>query len=126
MIDHVQLVVRNLERALAFYQRVLEPLGHTRVVRLQGQGGHADLVGLGDEHETYLLLRKGTPAPKAVHLAFVAPSQKAVRAFYEAALAAGGRDNGPPGDRPNYFPGYYAAYVFDLDGYNVEALHQKR
>jgi catechol 2,3-dioxygenase-like lactoylglutathione lyase family enzyme len=61
-----------------------------------------------------------------VHLAFVAPSERAVRAFHEVALLNGGRDNGPPGERTHYFPGYYAAYVLDPDGYNVEAVHQPR
>ena len=74
------------------------------------------MKGFGDARESYLLLRKGTPRPGAVNLAFAARSQKAVRAFHEAALAAGGRDNGAPGPRPQYFDGYYAAYVLDPDG----------
>lgn len=72
------------------------------------------------------MLKRGTPAAKAVHVAFAAKSKKAVDAFYRAALAAGNRDNGPPGPRDHYFPGYYAAYVRDPDGYDVEAVFQKR
>lgn len=126
MIDHVVLTVRNLEASLAFYQRALKALGHDRRVTYEGHHGHAKLTGLGDDRETYILLREGAPHPRAVHLAFVAPTQKAVRAFYDAALEAGGRDNGPPGDRVHYFSGYYAAYVLDPDGYNIEAVHQDR
>lgn len=126
MIDHVVLTVRSLERSLVFYQRALKPLGHTRRVTYEGHSGHARLAGFGDGSETYLLLREGAPHPRAVHLAFVAPSERAVRAFHELALENGGRDNGAPGERTHYFPGYYAAYVLDPDGYNVEAVHQPR
>lgn len=126
MIDHVLLAVRDPRRSMAFYEAALRPLGYTRRISYPGRPGHAPLEGLGDEHERYLLVTKRTPHPKAVHFAFVAPSQKAVRAFHEAALANGGTDNGPPGPRPHYFEGYYAAYVLDPDGYNVEALHQPR
>lgn len=126
MLDHLVLSVRNLERSAAFYKEALAPLGHTGHVAYEGDAGHAALRGFGDAAETYLLLKRGTPAPRAVHVAFVAKSKKAVDAFYRAAMSAGGRDNGPPGPRPHYFPGYYAAYVLDPDGYNVEAVFQKR
>jgi catechol 2,3-dioxygenase-like lactoylglutathione lyase family enzyme len=124
MIDHVQLRVSDLQRSVAFYEKALAPLGHTRRVSFPGHQGHAPLEGFGDSGERYLMLREGKAYPEAVHLAFVAKTQRAVREFYEAALAAGGRDNGLPADRPQYFSGYYAAYVLDLDGYNIEALHQ--
>ena len=126
MIDHVVLRVRSIERALAFYQAALKPLGHTRRIAYEGQDGHASLAGLGDAGETYLMLQQGVPHPSAVHLAFTAKTQRAVRAFYDAALEHGGRDNGPPGERLHYFAGYYAAYVLDPDGYNIEAVHQRR
>lgn len=124
MIDHVQLSVSDLTRSVAFYEKALAPLGHTRRVSFAGNEGHDALEGFGDSGERYLMLREGKAYPQAVHLAFVAKSQRAVREFYDAAIAAGGRDNGPPGDRPQYFSGYYAAYVLDPDGYNIEALHQ--
>ena len=124
MIDHVVLTVSDVARSLAFYEKALAPLGHTNKVAYPGHPGHAPLVGLGDDDERYLLLRAGVPAPQAVHLAFVATTQKAVRAFHVAALAHGGRDNGPPGKRAHYFDAYFAAYVLDPDGYNVEAVFQ--
>ena len=126
MLDHIVLTVRDLARSLAFYEKALAPLGYGNGVTFDGHAGHATLKGIGDDAETYLLLRKGTPSPGAVHFAFAAKSKKAVAAFHAAAVAAGGRDNGPPGPRPDYFDGYYAAYVLDPDGYNVEAVHQKR
>ena len=126
MLDHVCLVVHDLTRSAAFYESALAPLGHTNVIAYPGHEGHAALRGFGDEQEAYLLLKTGTPHPETVHLAFAAPNERAVTAFYEAALAEGGQDNGPPGPRPKYFAGYYAAYVLDPDGYNVEAVFQKR
>ena len=126
MLDHIVLVVRNVARSVAFYDQVLRPLGHTRRASYPGHKGHAALEGFGDDNEAYLLLRRGVPAPKAVHLAFAAKTKRAVHAFHDAALASGGRDNGPPGERTHYFAGYYAAYVLDPDGYNVEAVYQKR
>ncbi len=126
MFDHVVVCVRDLARSVAFYRATLKPLGLANAVRYEGHEGHAALEGFGDARETYLLLKKGKPAPKALHFAFAADSKKVVNAFYKAALGSGGQDNGPPGARAQYFPGYYAAYVLDPDGYNVEAVHQKR
>ena len=121
MIDHLVLTVSDVARSLAFYEKALAPLGHTNKVAYPGHPGHAPLVGLGDDDERYLLLRAGVPAPHAVHVAFVASKQAAVRAFYAAALAAGGTDNGKPGER-HYHPGYYAAFIRDPDGNNIEAV----
>ena len=126
MFDHVILAVRDLERSVTFFKRTLAPLGITNFVTYEGHANHASLRGFGDDEERYLLLKKGKPNPAAVHLAFAAKSKKAVNAFYAEAMAVGGRDNGPPGPRPAYFPGYYAAYVLDPDGYNIEAVYQKR
>lgn len=126
MFDHIVLTVSDMARSVAFFEAALKPFGVTSSVSYPGHAGHAALQGFGDDEERYLLLKKGKPHPTAVHLAFVAKSKKVVDAFYKAALAAGGRDNGPPGARVQYFPGYYAAYVLDPDGYNVEAVYQKR
>jgi catechol 2,3-dioxygenase-like lactoylglutathione lyase family enzyme len=124
MFDHVVLTVSQLAPSVAFYQAALKPLGVTHHITYPGHPGHAALEGFGDKQERYLLLKQGKPHGTAAHLAFRATSRAAVHAFYKAAIAAGGRDNGPPGSRVQYFPEYYAAYVLDPDGYNVEAVYQ--
>jgi catechol 2,3-dioxygenase-like lactoylglutathione lyase family enzyme len=124
MFDHVQVTVKNFERSIVFYTSALKPFGITRRVSFPGFTGHAPLEGLGDDDEHYVMFREGKASPTTVHLAFRAKSKKVVDAFHKAALAAGGKDNGAPGSRPKYFAAYYAAYVLDPDGYNVEALFQ--
>jgi catechol 2,3-dioxygenase-like lactoylglutathione lyase family enzyme len=124
MFDHIVLTVNKLARSVSFYEAALKPLGITRRVSYPGHPGHAPLEGFGNDRERYLLLKKGKPDPAAVHFAFRAKSRKIVDAFYAAAIAAGARDNGPPGPRLDYFPEYYAAYVLDPDGYNIEAVYQ--
>jgi class 3 adenylate cyclase/catechol 2,3-dioxygenase-like lactoylglutathione lyase family enzyme len=111
LIDHVHLRVRDLETSKRFYQAVLGALGH-------------DLTGEGDGYfsaDELFASDDGEPTG-ALHLAFQARDRETVEAFHEAALAAGGRDNGAPGER-EYHAGYYAAYVLDPDGNNVEAVH---
>jgi catechol 2,3-dioxygenase-like lactoylglutathione lyase family enzyme len=111
LLDHVHLRVRDLEASKRFYAGALTPLG----LRLTAEGDgwfSADELFVSDDGE-----------PTAgLHLAFQTPDRETVDRFYAAALAAGGRDNGGPGER-DYHPGYYAAYVLDPDGTNVEAVH---
>jgi catechol 2,3-dioxygenase-like lactoylglutathione lyase family enzyme len=109
-IDHLTLRVRELERSRRFYERTLEPFGIRTVESSEGQ------IGFGPEGREDFWIREGEPAAP-VHLAFAAPNRETVEAFHAAALTAGGRDNGPPGLRPHYHSGYYAAYVIDPDGY---------
>ncbi len=116
MIDHLTLTVRDYARSRAFYERVLAPLGY-RVVMEFGP-----MCGFGDARKPYFWMKQGDPPTTPMHLAFVAPRRAAVDAFYAAALAAGATDNGPPGLRPDYHPTYYAAFVLDPDGHNVEAV----
>ena len=111
LLDHVHLRVRNLEASRRFYDAVLRSLGR----ELSGQSEHgffADELFVDDD---------GEPTGR-VHLALQAQDRETVNRFYEAALAAGGRDNGPPGER-DYHPGYYAAFVLDPDGNNIEAVY---
>ena len=119
MIDHLVLNVRDLETSKAFYTEALRPLGYElRHDWIEG-------CGFGDgETEDIFLARRGEPSAP-VHVALVSPNRATVDAFYEAALAAGGRDNGPPGLRRVYHEFYYGAYVFDPDGNNIEAVTQK-
>lgn len=89
-------------------------------------GGTDDLpdhVGFGDRQKPCFWLGRGEPVRGYVHVAFAAPGRESVDAFYRAALAAGGLDNGSPGLRPQYHPGYYGAFVLDPDGCNIEAVH---
>ena len=118
MIDHVKLHVADAERSKAFYSAALAPLGY----RLVLAEGPTLAYRARDDEEAFALRRfEGPIAP--VHVAFTAAGAAAVDAFHAAALAAGGRDNGGPGLRPQYHPGYYGAFVFDPDGNNVEAVH---
>ena len=123
MFDHIALKVRDLEASMAFYERALAPLGIARLMVRDGDDGHPARVGYGDERFPWFWLNRGAPVSGDLHLAFRAADRAAVDAFHGAALAAGARDNGAPGLRPHYHPGYYGAFVLDPDGVNVEAVH---
>jgi class 3 adenylate cyclase/catechol 2,3-dioxygenase-like lactoylglutathione lyase family enzyme len=111
LIDHVHLRVADLETSKRFYEAVLEALGHELSSEGEGYFSADELFASNDDDPT-----------TGLHLAFQARDHETVDAFYEAPLAAGGRDNGSPGER-RYHSGYYAAYVLDPDGNNVEAVH---
>ena len=116
MIDHIKLHVADAEASRAFYEQALAPLGY-RVVMEPAPG----VVGMGTRFPDFWL--EQSDAPTVAHVALRAEDRAAVDAFHAAALAAGGQDNGGPGLRPQYHPGYYGAFVFDPDGNNVEAVH---
>jgi catechol 2,3-dioxygenase-like lactoylglutathione lyase family enzyme len=117
MIDHVTIGVSDIERAIAFYDRALRPLG---IERLHAEGERFAGYGAGPKAFFWIGLRQ---APQTgAHVAFAAPDRAAVDRFHAAALAAGGRDNGPPGLRPQYHSNYYGAFVLDPDGHNIEAV----
>ena len=123
MLDHIGLAVRDIARSRAFYEQALAPLGY-RVLAViapeeMATGGTAVLFGV-DEPD-FVIADNERPGD-GNHIAFRADSRAQVDAFHAAALAAGGRDNGGPGLRPQYGPAYYAAFVFDPDGFNVEAV----
>src|SRR4051812_34697030 len=111
MIDHLTLAVRNVEKSRAFYEAALKPLGY--VVTRSFEGWVAFGTKKGSKIETFLWLKKGKPTK--FHLSFRAPSEKAVHAFHDAAMAKGGKDNGGPGPRDHYGPAYYGAFVLDPD-----------
>lgn len=121
IFDHVSIRVSDFERSDAFYRAALSTLGITQKFSMPRPEGN--VAGFGTE-KTSFFLASGQPVPGAIHLAFAAGSQLEVDAFHHAAIKAGGRDNGAPGLRPRYHPNYYAAFVFDPDGNNVEAVFQ--
>lgn len=116
MIDHIGIDVQNYEKSKAFYADALAPLGYELIMEVQGRAG----FGAGGKPDFWFQgVKQTTPN---IHVAFRADNRAKVRAFYEAALKAGGKDNGPPGIREIYHPNYYGAFVYDLDGHNIEAV----
>lgn len=115
MIDHMGILVSDLDASVAFYTRALAPLGYEVVMRFP------QFVGFGVAGKPDFWIGTGAPTDK-LHIAFRARGRAEVRAFYEAAIAAGGKDNGPPGIRELYHPNYYGAFVLDHDGHNIEAV----
>jgi catechol 2,3-dioxygenase-like lactoylglutathione lyase family enzyme len=123
VIDHVSVGVSNLERSREFYRRALTPLGFAEIG--PWRDGALD-VTFGLEEADDFAISLAYPASGSVHVAFAADRREQVDAFYAAAIAAGGRDNGPPAVRPEYSGDYYGAFVLDPDGHNVEAVHHGR
>ena len=123
MLDHIGLKVTDVERARAFYDQALKPLGVSVVMEVPTEKtGQAPYLGYGEGAKPYFWIGQDRRATEQLHVAFVAASRAKVDAFYSAAMAAGGRDNGPPGLRPHYHPAYYGAFVLDPDGHNIEAV----
>lgn len=127
MLHHLSLGVADIERAAAFYDATLAPLGYVRVWAdlRPGEAGQAigyGVPGGGDKLALKFRPEGRHPPGPGFHLALAAPSRQAVAAFHEAALRHGGRDNGAPGLRPHYGPYYYAAFVVDPDGHAIEAV----
>ncbi|KNC90428.1 VOC family protein [Trabulsiella odontotermitis] len=121
MFDHVKFGVSNFEASKTFYLNALEPLG----IRLVSEGTPDYGVELSTDDESSLCLFQSDEKPAHLHIAFVADTRQQVDAFYHQALAAGGKDNGEPGLRPHYHASYYAAFVIDPDGHNIEVVcHQ--
>jgi catechol 2,3-dioxygenase-like lactoylglutathione lyase family enzyme len=123
MIDHLGFAVGDVGRAKAFYKAALKPLDIDVIVEVtpEQSGGEAH-VGFGSAGKPFFWIGGGKPVQGPVHVAFTASSRAVVDAFYNAALAAGGRDHGAPGIRAYYHPNYYGAFVFDVDGHNIEAV----
>ena len=131
MLDHVSIRVADYERSKQFYEAALAPLGYTLLMESASGAGFCRAVIPDFWIKQGALLSVGAPAESpalpgcggpAVHVAFASDDRSTVDAFYRAALAAGARDNGAPGVRPNYHPNYYSAFVLDPDGYNIEAV----
>jgi catechol 2,3-dioxygenase-like lactoylglutathione lyase family enzyme len=119
MIDHIGLRVSDYKRSRAFYEAALAPLGYTMVFS-NDQEQYAGFAGP-DSERIWIGHREGASHGFA-HIAVLAKDRATVRKFYEAAMKAGGRDNGGAGPRPQYSPTYYGAFVLDPDGHNIEAV----
>lgn len=117
MIDHIGLKTSDQTVSRRFYEKALAPLGYT--VLMEFEEGQVVGIGIGGKPDFWFSSGE-TSSP--IHLAFSASDRATVDAFHAAALAAGGKDNGAPGLRSEYHPGYYGAFVLDPDGYNVEAV----
>ena len=115
MIAHTGVTVKDFAAAKRFSEQALAPLGY------QLKMEHEEAAGFNDGKNTDFWIAKGR-AVEPSHVAFEAKSKQEVEAFHRAALAAGGKDNGGPGYRKQYWAGYYAAFVHDLDGHNIEAV----
>ena len=115
MLDHVSLNVSDATKAKQFYTKALQPLGYRLFKEYDGGFG----IGIDGESSIWAQQAK---VEKPTHVSFRADDRGEVDAFYKSALAAGGKDNGKPGIRDKYAPDYYAAYVLDPDGNNVEAV----
>ena len=123
-INHIIVTVSDVKRSVAFYNAALKPLRISMFMPYRGADGHPDLWGFGDGERAFFWLKQGAPSPAAVHWGFDADSRETVDAFFAAALAAGAKDNISPRFRTEYHPRYYAADVFDPDGYTFEVVHR--
>jgi catechol 2,3-dioxygenase-like lactoylglutathione lyase family enzyme len=124
MLDHIGFPVSDLARSRAFYDAVMAPIGASCVMAVTAEetGGTYEGAGYGRDGKPSFWIGTGRALKGQLHVAFSAASRAAVDAFHEAAIAAGGTDNGPPGIRQHYHPNYYAAFVLDPDGHNIEAV----
>jgi catechol 2,3-dioxygenase-like lactoylglutathione lyase family enzyme len=123
MIDHTGISASDFEKSKAFYTKALSPIGYALLMEFPASvTGHTDVAGFGEPPKPDFWVSKGEPNRPPIHVAFRVASRAQVDAFYQAALAAGGRDNGAPGIRPHYHEHYYGAFVLDPDGNNIEAV----
>jgi len=119
IFDHIVLAVSNQKKSKEFYLRALTPLGISFV------RDDVECSGFGTSNKPSFWICEENPVQKPMHIAFIAENRKAVDAFYEAAIIAGGKNNGEPGIRNHYNPNYYSAYIIDPDGHNIEAVCRK-
>lgn len=119
ILDHIGFAVDDFEQSKAFYLQALAPLG----IEIVNEGEGWAMLGQAGKGQFWFGIYGNKPGP--IHLAFAAKNRDQVKAFYTAALNAGGKDNGAPGIREHYHPNYYAAFVIDPNGHNIEAVcHQ--
>jgi catechol 2,3-dioxygenase-like lactoylglutathione lyase family enzyme len=122
MLDHIGFPVSDYTRSKAFYERALAPLGYSLIMEVQQTGSDHPAAGFGADGKPDFWIGGEGGLNKCVHVAFAVKDRACVDDFYRAAIAAGGEDNGAPGLRAHYHPNYYAAFVLDPDGHNIEAV----
>jgi len=122
MLDHVGFPITDYKRSKAFYEKALAPLGYSLVMEVPQTGGGHFAAGFGADGKPDFWIGDEGGLNRSLHVAITAKDRAAVDAFYRAAIAAGGKDNGAPGLRPQYHPNYYGAFVIDPDGHNIEAV----
>lgn len=123
MIDHTGVAISDPKKSRKFYEAALAPLGYKMMMEIPKEyTGGKEVLGYGVPPKADFWTNEGSPQKPHIHIAFRANSKAEVDAFYKAAMAAGGRDNGAPGPRPHYHQEYYGAFVLDPDGHNIEAV----
>jgi catechol 2,3-dioxygenase-like lactoylglutathione lyase family enzyme len=124
MLDHVGFPVSDYARSKAFYERALAPLGYALIMEVGAEHTESGspAAGFGANGKPDFWIGGEGGLAKQMHIAIAAKDRAMVDAFYQAALAAGAKDNGAPGLRPQYHPDYYGAFVLDPDGHNIEAV----
>jgi catechol 2,3-dioxygenase-like lactoylglutathione lyase family enzyme len=123
MIDHTGVNVRDFEKSKTFYTAVFSTIGYSLLANLPASiTGHTDVAGFGEAPKPDFWVINGKPNNPPLHVAFRVNTRAEVDNFYQAGIAAGGRDNGKPGIRPQYHPNYYGAFILDPDGHNIEAV----
>jgi catechol 2,3-dioxygenase-like lactoylglutathione lyase family enzyme len=122
MLDHAGFPVSDYARSKAFYLQALAPLGYALVMEVRQDENDSPAAGFGAGGKPDFWIGGEGGLQRPIHIAIAAQNRAAVDAFHRAALAAGGKDNGAPGLRPHYHPNYYAAFVLDPDGHNIEAV----
>ena len=127
MIDHVGFAVSNIVKSRGFYDAALAPLGVEAMMTIPPEqtSSGGTVIGYGKDDHPFFWIGDNERTGEGTHIAFRAESRAQVDAFYSAAMANGGRDNGPPGIRAHYHPNYYGAFVLDADGHNIEAVCHK-
>jgi len=126
ILDHIEFTVADAERSRRFYEEALRPFGMTVIIRVGPERTHTGgtRYGLGRDGYPRIWFHDGEAPGSPMHLALAATDCRVVDAFHKAAIVAGGTDNGVPGIRERYHPNYYAAFVLDPDGNNIEAVCQ--
>ncbi|MGZ5864580.1 MAG: VOC family protein [Xanthobacteraceae bacterium] len=127
MIDHIDFPVSDYAKSKRFYEQALAPLGYKIVMETTAQQTESGspACGFGADGKPDFWIGGEGGLAGIIHVALMVPTRATVDAFYKAAMAAGGKDNGPPGLRPHYHNNYYGAFVLDPDGHNIEAVCHK-